>query len=63
MTADNASINTKMLELLQDSLPGYPQQDGQIRCMAHIINLAAQQISSHFDVLEDILRLYSLSDH
>jgi len=50
MTTDNASVNTKMLALLQDSLPGFSQQDGQIRCMAHIINLAAQQILSHLDV-------------
>jgi len=50
MTTDNTSFNTKILGLLQDSLPGFSQQDGQIRCMAHI-NLAVQQILSHLNVV------------
>ena len=51
LTADNASINTKMFGLLQDSLPGFSQSDGQIRFMAHIINLATQQALSHLDIM------------
>ena len=38
----NVSVNTKMLGLLQDSLPGFSQQDSQIQYMAYIINLAVQ---------------------
>lgn len=51
ITLDNASVNTKMLTILEDSLTGFTVQDGQVRCMAHVINLAAQQILSHLNVV------------
>lgn len=40
ITTDNASTNTKMLQLLEKSLPSFKAKDHHIRCMAHIINLA-----------------------
>ena len=47
ITADNASVNTKMLHLLQNDLTGFSVRDGHVRCMAHIINLSAQEMFNH----------------
>ena len=49
-TTDNASTNTKMLSLLARSLPGFHAKDDHIRCMAHVINLAVQELLSHLRV-------------
>ena len=40
-----------MLTILEYSLNRFTVQDGHIRCMAHIINLGAQQILSHPNVV------------
>lgn len=50
ITTDNASTNTKMLRLLARSLPGFNAKDDHIRCMAHVINLAVQELLSHLRV-------------
>lgn len=50
ITVDNAAVMTKMVTNLQNSLPGFASKTGHIRCMAHIINLAAQQLLKHLKV-------------
>lgn len=48
ITADNASVNDKLCKVLEVKLQGlgvgWKRKDGQIRCMAHVLNLAAQKI-------------------
>jgi hypothetical protein len=46
ITADNATVNDKLFKVLErDYFFGeWLRKDGQIRCMTHIINLAAQKI-------------------
>lgn len=39
ITADNASVNNKLFQVLEDALPNWTKRDGHIRCMAHVINL------------------------
>lgn len=56
ITTDNASTNTKMLKLLGKSLPGLNPKSDHIKCMAHVINLAVQELLSH-------LRITALDSH
>jgi hypothetical protein len=46
ITADNASVNDSMFQILEHSyLQGmWSRKDGHVRCITHIINLAAQKI-------------------
>jgi hypothetical protein len=44
ITADNASVNDKFFTCLQRIEPRIKRVDTQVRCMAHVINLAAQMI-------------------
>ena len=50
ITTDNASTNTKMMRLLEKTLPEFHAKENHIRCMAHIINLAVQELLSHLRV-------------
>ena len=50
VTSDNATTNTKMLHILEQSLPGFNAKGNHIRCMAHIINWAVQELLSHLRV-------------
>jgi hypothetical protein len=44
ITADNASVNDKFFKCLEKLQPSIQRSDTQVRCMAHVINLAAQAI-------------------
>ena len=60
ITTDNAAVNTKMLTLLEKSLPGFTVADNQVRCMAHIINLAVQVLLSHLKITpQEATNLYA----
>lgn len=48
ITADNATVNWKMCQVLEHLLPEWKRGDGFVRCMAHVINLAAQMIIWEF---------------
>lgn len=50
ITTDNASTNNKMLRILEKTLPTFKAKENHIRCMAHIINLAVQELLSHLRV-------------
>ena len=50
ITTDNATVNTKILCILQDSLIGFNTTDNQICCMVHVINLSVQVLLSHLKV-------------
>jgi hypothetical protein len=67
ITTDNASVNDKMFSDIQKLKPVIERTHTQIRCMAHIINLAAQAIltnlkaeaTEHEAVMADELHLVS----
>jgi hypothetical protein len=44
ITADNASVNDKFFKCLERVEPQLKRSNTQVRCMAHVINLAAQMI-------------------
>jgi hypothetical protein len=44
ITADNAAVNDKFFKCLQRIEPRIKRANTQVRCMAHVINLAAQMI-------------------
>jgi hypothetical protein len=44
ITADNAAVNDKFFTCLEKLQPTITRADTQVRCMAHVINLAAQTI-------------------
>jgi len=48
ITMDNASVNDKLCKQLEQKLcsirQGWKRKDGQVRCMPHVLNLAAQKI-------------------
>jgi hypothetical protein len=44
VTCDNAAVMPALCRALEDEIPGWKKKDGHVRCMAHIINLAAQKI-------------------
>ena len=46
----HASTNTKMMRLLEGSLPAFNAKEDHIRCMAYIINLAVQELLSYLRV-------------
>ena len=50
ITMDNASVNDKLCKQLEQKLRDFGQawkwKDGQVRCMPHVLNLAAQKILS-----------------
>jgi hypothetical protein len=46
ITADNHKVNDAMFDRLQARMPGWRKKHGQVRCMAHVMNLAAQKIIS-----------------
>lgn len=53
ITCDNASVNSKLMKELEKRLVSFNCTHSHIRCMAHIINLAAQKLLSHLTVLAD----------
>ena len=44
ITTDSASVNIKMIQILEKSLKSFNATDAHIRCMAHVINLGAQKL-------------------
>jgi len=44
ITADNAVVNDGILLDLELEMQDWSQEDGQIRCLAHVVNLAAQTV-------------------
>ena len=44
ITTDNASVNDAIFNELEFQLPSWSRRDGQIRCLAHVLNLAAQTV-------------------
>jgi hypothetical protein len=59
VTADNASNNTTMLEYVEtyydEKYPDscFSRQWNQVECMAHVLNLGAQQIFKNFKQIVD----------
>jgi hypothetical protein len=55
ITADNAAVNDKFFNCLEKLQPTITRADTQVRCMAHVINLAAQAIlrNLHAEAPED----------
>ena len=39
-----------MMRMLEKSLPTFSAKDNHIRCMAHIVNVAVQELLSHLQV-------------
>jgi hypothetical protein len=48
ITMDNASVNTALCGILEQRFINWKKQDGHVRCMAHVINLAVQKILKTF---------------
>ena len=44
ITSDNASVNDALFDNLEQELNTWCKEDGQIRCLAHVLNLAAQTV-------------------
>ena len=44
ITTDNASVNDAIFKELEFHLLSWSQHDGQIRCLAHVLNIAAQTV-------------------
>ena len=44
ITTDNASVNDAIFNELEFQLASWSRRDGQIRCLAHVLNLAAQTV-------------------
>ena len=44
ITTDNASVNNAIFEELEFHLLSWSRHDGQIRCLAHVLNIAAQTV-------------------
>ena len=44
ITADNATVNDGIFLDLELEMQEWSQEDGQIRCLAHVLNLAAQTV-------------------
>jgi len=44
ITADNATVNDEMFLDLELEMREWSQENGQIRCLAHVLNLAAQTV-------------------
>ena len=44
ITTDNASVNDAIFNELEYQLLSFSRRDGQIRCLAHVLNLAAQTV-------------------
>ena len=44
ITTDNASVNDAIFNELEFPLMSWSRRDGQIRCLAHVLNLAAQTV-------------------
>ena len=44
ITTDNASVNDAIFNELEFQLTSWFQREGQIRCLAHVLNLAAQTV-------------------
>ena len=44
ISSDNASVNDAIFNKLEYQLPSWSRRDGQIRCFAHVLNLAAQTV-------------------
>ena len=44
ITSDNASVNDGLFDNLEDEITSWCKEDGQIRCLAHVLNLAAQTV-------------------
>ncbi|CAB4396011.1 unnamed protein product [Rhizophagus irregularis] len=57
VTTDNASNNVTFLQIVEDELSkkfiDFDSKDKHVRCLAHIMNLAAQQALSTLKVTED----------
>lgn len=50
ITADNASPNDKMLDVLRELLVDFPGEANRGRCFDHVVNLCAKSILQLFDV-------------
>lgn len=46
VTADNHKVNDALFDRLEGQMLGWRKKHGQVRCMAHVMNLAAQKIIS-----------------
>lgn len=44
ITADNYKVNISMFNLFEKAVVYWNKQDGQVRCMAHVMNLSAPKI-------------------
>ena len=44
ITSDNASVNDALFDNLEQELDTWCKEDGQICCLAHVLNLAAQTV-------------------
>lgn len=44
ITVDNASANTTFMQELSDLIPEFDSVDCHFRCLAHVLNLAAQDL-------------------
>jgi len=44
ITTDNASVNDAIFKELEFHLQSWSRHDGQIQCLAHFLNLAAQTV-------------------
>ena len=44
ITTDNASVNDAIFKELEFQLLSWSRHDGQIRCLAHVLNIAAQTV-------------------
>lgn len=51
LTCDNASNNDSMVDALadDDDIPSFPGKGHQVRCLAHVLNLASKAFLSPFD--------------
>ena len=58
ITSDNASVNVAMFRILEGLLPRFTVGDGHIRCMAHVINLAAQTVLETLKANCNVSELY-----
>lgn len=57
MTTDNASNNITFLKAVEDELSKksihFNSEDMHVRCLAHVMNLAAQQVLTTLKATED----------
>lgn len=44
ITSDNHIVNTVMFDIFANKFTYWKKKDGQVRCMAHVMNLSAQRI-------------------